>query len=748
MENSRDIKNHLISFSIITILSFLTCRNLLFNEGFPFGTDSLHFVAGITEMIRMIRIGVISSWNPHEYMGIFMPVGIFWWLFSALSSLFVASPFDYQSLLLCVKIAIFLEVLLAGLAMYCLSYYLTKSYVGASVSSLAYMYSSWLLAALSEGHYDITLGIALLPLVVMTFEQMLKTLRLKQVILFSLTYTMFLSASLLVIGMSLFIISLRILLEFFTSFKVARCKELFKTLFIAFCFCAVLSAYNIVPRLCGAMSQTISVSYSIEQAYAFTSPSMLNAIIFSPRFCYPNYLLASAGQALIPIFAFGSLFFKRDRHTMFFSALALFSIFLALGPYGMGGSIFGWLWLNIPGYSAYRVSGRFLIMRDLSYACLLGITLSSLQRKLTAFDRLAVINLKKLSSKHTEKLMVHLFKNSRYFLIFLVASSIVLNGWAGITLGIGSYTWPSEYTKPYEWIKEREGNFRILTVPFQTYAYYPWLKQIDANVLPRATWAITNLCGAGYIIHDKDQLVGTHWTLQSSRTDRFLSYIKTIFEENRADEIGKLLGLANVKYIVIEPDADTSSRAFFKRAKDLVEVYHEGNAVILENTHFLPRVFATSAYSPEINCTSLDTIFSTPQTAQVSFTRTHPYEYVVHVRAEAPFWLIFSESYDPLWRAYVGSEEMQSVVAYSFLNGFYINKTGEFDLRIWFLGQTYANIGWTISIVAFTIVLVYLIYPKLRGKAGSKVYMLRKEKSPQGTGGSGYLPPDTSVTSV
>ena len=114
------------------------------------------------------------------------------------------------------------------------------------------------------------------------------------------------------------------------------------------------------------------------------------------------------------------------------------------------------------------------------------------------------------------------------------------------------------------------------------------------------------------------------------------------------------------------------------------------------------------------NNVSLDRIFVTPQTVQVSYTEANPTEYVVHIKAESPFWLILSNSYHPLWRTYIGDEEIQPVVAHSFLNGFYINKTGEFDVKIQFLGQTYANIGGIVSIVTFTAVMGYLIYPKLR----------------------------------
>lgn len=85
----------------------------------------------------------------------------------------------------------------------------------------------------------------------------------------------------------------------------------------------------------------------------------------------------------------------------------------------------------------------------------------------------------------------------------------------------------------------------------------------------------------------------------------------------------------------------------------------------------------------------------------VNYETVNPCTYKVYVDANEPFDLIFSDSHEPLWKAYVGEEEISSTLAYSLVNSFYINKTGQFSIIICFTGQNYADLGIKISLVSF-----------------------------------------------
>ncbi len=104
----------------------------------------------------------------------------------------------------------------------------------------------------------------------------------------------------------------------------------------------------------------------------------------------------------------------------------------------------------------------------------------------------------------------------------------------------------------------------------------------------------------------------------------------------------------------------------------------------------------------------------------VTWNKIDEVEYVAHVRTDRPFCLVFCEAYHPLWKAFIDNQAVAPVVVYSVVNGFFINRTGEFDVTIRFTGQDSADIGLNVSAVTVSGVLIYLVvYPPLR-------YMLKK----------------------
>lgn len=96
---------------------------------------------------------------------------------------------------------------------------------------------------------------------------------------------------------------------------------------------------------------------------------------------------------------------------------------------------------------------------------------------------------------------------------------------------------------------------------------------------------------------------------------------------------------------------------------------------------------------------SLSSLFnSSHPKVSVDYEKINPCTYRVSVNASEPFALIFSDSYDPLWKALVDRETVPSSPAYSLVNSFRINKTGQFTLTVYFTGQSYADIGLMISV--------------------------------------------------
>jgi hypothetical protein len=142
----------------------------------------------------------------------------------------------------------------------------------------------------------------------------------------------------------------------------------------------------------------------------------------------------------------------------------------------------------------------------------------------------------------------------------------------------------------------------------------------------------------------------------------------------------------------------------------------------------------------------LDDLFEAKPSPKVSYELVTPCKYEAHIEnSDEPFLLIFSESYHPMWKAYIDGEEISPIPVYSLVNGFYINKTGSFDVTIYFTGQTYADIGLQISMITLILVVIILITPsrkleQLENYITRKIRReTRKPQLSQTKGGSSHL---------
>jgi hypothetical protein len=105
---------------------------------------------------------------------------------------------------------------------------------------------------------------------------------------------------------------------------------------------------------------------------------------------------------------------------------------------------------------------------------------------------------------------------------------------------------------------------------------------------------------------------------------------------------------------------------------------------------------------------SLIDVFASKSTVPVNYKKVGQSRYVINVELEKPSFVILSESYHPLWRAYLGCEKINSMISYSFVNGFFVNKTGKITMTIEFGGQIYTLVGGIISISSFGLATLYL----------------------------------------
>jgi len=118
------------------------------------------------------------------------------------------------------------------------------------------------------------------------------------------------------------------------------------------------------------------------------------------------------------------------------------------------------------------------------------------------------------------------------------------------------------------------------------------------------------------------------------------------------------------------------------------------------------------------------------------YEKISPTKHVVEIKnATRPYMIAFAESYDPLWTAYSepsaqdnthsgsknGNFRVNSIPLYGVINGFYVNKTGNYRLIIEYEPEKWVIQGTVISITAIALISIISIFI-LKRKVFRKLY--------------------------
>ena len=97
---------------------------------------------------------------------------------------------------------------------------------------------------------------------------------------------------------------------------------------------------------------------------------------------------------------------------------------------------------------------------------------------------------------------------------------------------------------------------------------------------------------------------------------------------------------------------------------------------------------------------------------ELSFKQLGAEKYQVQVKgARGPYVLVFSEAYDPLWVVHVQSgRDVDPVMTYSTINGFPIDKKGDFKMTLEYVPQRWFTEGLILSLLTLVLCLSYLVF--------------------------------------
>lgn len=275
---------------------------------------------------------------------------------------------------------------------------------------------------------------------------------------------------------------------------------------------------------------------------------------------------------VIAFLVFSAIFLKAgSKETRFFTILAVIFIFFAKGTNPPFGNVYKFIVSNFPAMRVFRTSFSMSFGAAIAYSFLLGISTEAIYSKLKRGLRF------KLPS-------------SIIFVIFIV-SLILVNGWPFLTgdnlqnyynpVSYQGVEIPSSYFEVEEHITSLDTDSRFLKIPASSsgYIYTDW-HYGGSNLIP---FIFSNPFIDGYYLNNAGRSISM--------------VIYKLIEEGKIKNLHKLLGLLNVRYIIIDghdnltrEKLDTYIDIFLKKQSIVLEKVF-GQIYVFKNNYFILHIY-------------------------------------------------------------------------------------------------------------------------------------------------------------
>lgn len=688
----------------------------------------------------------------------------------------------------------------AGLSMYFLaSTIYKKEKITPLIASIFYMFNFFMiLRTLNDG---VSWCLVLLPLILAFYVRIINNVKNGQktignIIVFSILSSI--TASFATINPPLLALIVMVFVAMFLysiiSQKGIRLKVI-KTLGVILIVCLFINIWWIVPfslQIIPYAKGSVALGTSIDvTSWSFVSArsSFLNLFwlngVWSWRPGYFPYLADYSNPLLsilvfVPmIIGFAGLLFKSKygKINLYFSATILILMFLSKGLHSPFENVNLFFYKYIPGFFLFREPfPKFYMLLIIPLALLIGTSVNAIGIRLKKFKI------------HNKSVIYNAFV---IFIIgiFLVSTFPLLTG--GVISGkteqlpFSSYVKiPDYWYQASDYINGQKGNFRVLLTPGDDYYQMPYIwDYYGADALPPRL-----------IIKPVIQQLSGGYTVNQDIT----SLIYEKIEANQTEDFVNLLSLLNVKYILQRNDVwwNFSSRTIVspelmksflcnQTGITLEASFGDLDLYKVSDGYFLPQIYpATTSIlingsinemsqvlssdnspssntafflSSQVNNDQSDFIgnFSS-NPPPLTFEEVNPTKYEVKVEnATNPFFLIFSESYDSQWKAYVSSNsagfnkvvanypmvnvkeadseiksapgdisylfespinEQYHFIVNGYANAWYIdphqlnNGAEQFTITLYYVPQSYYYLGLSVTGITLVICVGYLFY--------------------------------------
>jgi len=257
------------------------------------------------------------------------------------------------------------------------------------LAGIIYTFNTYFLMILTGGQLGVSLSYSITPLVLLGFIKLVRNPSFKNVLISGLT-----------LGLQIIfdprIVYITLVATFFYSvFNFSDIKRVIKNSPVFFTLPLVIAIlmniFWILPLIL-TKSSPIPEGFNSAKSFEFFSfadfshslsllhPNWPENIFGKIYFLDPKFLI-------LPLVAFSSLLFVKNKIILYFSALSLLGIFLAKGANLPLGQINTWLFQSLPGMSMFRDPTKWYLLIVLGYSILIPYSL----KKLSKYFKLAPI---------------------------------------------------------------------------------------------------------------------------------------------------------------------------------------------------------------------------------------------------------------------------------------------------------------------------------------------------------------------
>ena len=367
-------KEHIIYFALLLILLVLFFYKTIYLLDKSPWCETIASYMPRAEILKqsIFEYGdFVPLWNPYMMSGMpFLPNPDARGIFTLWGVLLMIT----RNAFITVKITALLEIFLAGISMYILVYYLLKKNNVAFLSAIVYMFNGWTILRYNMCHWSSITGYPFVPLILLFVILAFKN---KGWVKYSIIGGILLALQMLA-GPALFstlwtlpIITLYLMVSSLDSNFMKRIIKSFLILILVLTIAFGLTAMSLLPikeYVEGSSRQ--SVSSEMASARKVSLNNMFTQLV-EPIYKGMPQVHRQFGSNHIGIFAFLLLCFAvykkwKNKNVMFFTALIVFSLFIATGSF-----VFQLIRL-LPGYASFRYLDRTLVMYVFAGAVLIG----------------------------------------------------------------------------------------------------------------------------------------------------------------------------------------------------------------------------------------------------------------------------------------------------------------------------------------------------------------------------------------